>query len=321
MTNSSQGYIIQAFGDIHYKELALACACSIRLNDPERKICLLTDSLEGIPPYFQQVFSDIRVFIPSHPYDGSFSRKFILDRESPYAHTIHVDADCLLVKKGMSSFWERFAGLPACFPSQKIVTGTHWNGSISVDSLIAKGLVDSVYLLNGGVFYYESSKSEANQFFETVRSLYLSFLDDPGTGLSYYARPGQVSDEPIFGAAISKHPECSIPFDYRNLLQLTSPNTSLWKVDYINSTFSAKKGGLHDTTGQFIHFCEMTPLMHYLNGIIYYRNFFSLPALTATIGKNQEFKFTLTADTLEQKKSTLVELTVESARSLRLTPA
>ena len=321
MTNSSQGYIIQAFGDIHYKELALACACSIRLNDPERKICLLADNLEDLPPYFQQVFSDIHAFSPSQPYDGSFSRKFILDKESPYDRTIHVDADCLLVKKGINVFWERFTGLPACFPSQKKVTGTHWNGAISVDSLIAKGLVDSIYLLNGGVFYFESSKSEANHFFETVRSFYLSFLEDPGTGLSYYARPGQVSDEPIFGAAISKHPECSIPFDYLNLLQLTSPNTSSWNVDYVNSTFTARKGGLHNTTGQFIHFCEMTPLTHYLEGIIYYRSFFSLPSLIASIGKNKEFKFPLTADTLEQERSKLDKLTVESARSLRLSPA
>ncbi|WP_159818868.1 hypothetical protein [Cyanobium sp. Copco_Reservoir_LC18] len=321
MTNSSQGYIIQAFGDIHYKELALACACSIRLNDPKRDICLLTDSLKDLPPYFHQVFTDIFASSPSEPYDGSFSRKFILDQESPYGRNIHVDADCLLVRKGMNAFWERFAGLPACFPSQRKESGTHWNGAISIDNLIAKGLVDSVYLLNSGVFYYESSKSKSNRFFETVRSLYLSFLDDPSTGLSYFARPGQVSDEPIFGAAISRHPECSIPFDYRNLLQLTSPNTSMWSVDYVSSTFSAKKGGLHDTTGQFIHFCEMTPLAHYLQGIIYYRSFFSLPVLIASIGKNKELRITLSTDALEQERSKLEKLPVESARSLRLSPA
>ena len=101
--------------------------------------------------------------------------------------------------------------------------------------------------------------------------------DDEAIKTSYFSRPGQLSDEPLWGIGLAQT-DVDVPeHNYGALLQLTSPNTTNHQFDFAGRKFHARKGGIPKAKGEIYHFAAMNPLDGYLDGTRFYREQFDIP--------------------------------------------
>lgn len=203
-------------------------------------------------------------------------RRFSLEKYTPFAKAMHIDADCLLIGNNINKFWELFHELPFGVMANLQTTGKCYRDQIDVDAIREHEIAQGVYITNWGVFSFDNSGN--NSVMARARDLLeLQVSGRTKTALSYFSRAGEYSDEPFWGIALAQL-EIKLPeLDYGDLLQLTSPNTSEHIFDYERGYFSAKKGGISNATGQIFHFAAMNPLDHYLNGIKFYRESLNIP--------------------------------------------
>ena len=281
MSISDEGYVLIAANQQHYLEMAVSAACSLKFND-NRPVALLVSGGLSVPKQYFGVFDQIVAFDPPQPYDGMFIRRFMLDTYSPFNKCMHVDADCLLIGNNIEKFWTLFAGRPFGVMAQFQSTGKCYNGGIDVDEIVASGLSDGLYVTNWGVFYFEarSDNPVLAKGRELLEGHIAGNLPAPAT---YFSRPGQYSDEPLWGLALALTGEKMPAHNYSGLLQLTSPNTRNHRFDFAGRNFSVDKGGAINATGEFYHFAAMNPLSGYLAGTVFYREEMDipLPALTS----------------------------------------
>ena len=269
MNKFDEGYILVASNEHHYLEMAVSAACSLKYND-SRPIALLISGGVSVPKQYLSLFDVIVAFDPKPPYDGMFVRRFLLEQYSPFKRCMHIDADCLLIGSNINKFWTMFRDKPFGVMAQFHKSGKCYRDTIDVDEIVSSGISDGVYVTNWGVFFYENSGN--NPVMENARILYQSMLQQTlETDASYFSRPGEMSDEPLWGIGLAQT-DIDIPtHDYSGLLQLTSPSTSNHKFDYENKCFYARKGGVPQATGEIYHFAAMNPLDEYLEGIKFYR--------------------------------------------------
>ncbi|MHA7898277.1 MAG: hypothetical protein ACX94B_00325 [Henriciella sp.] len=275
MTLASEGYILIAANKQHYLELAVSAACSIRLND-HRPIALLISGGLSVPRIYHNLFDHIVAFDPSAPYDGMFVRRFVLENYSPFERCMHVDADCLLIGDDIERFWTLFKDRPFGVMAQLHKSGKCYRDTLDVDEVVRAGIAPGVFVTNWGVFYYQNTGD--NIVMRNGRNLLETMLEDEKSlRTSYFSRPGQLSDEPLWGIGLAQTDIPVSAHDYGALLQLTSPNTSEHHFDFAGRKFHAKKGGFPRATGEIYHFAFMHPLDGYLAGTKFYREEQSVP--------------------------------------------
>jgi hypothetical protein len=174
--------------------------------------------------------------------------------------------------------------------ANKVVSGKLYRDQIDVDALRKAGVADGIYTTNWGVFYYEAG--EDNAVFQEVRSLLqMQLAGRTPVALSYYSRPGQLSDEPFWAIALSRLGLTVLPLNPDFGLQVTSPLTTDHKFDYESRLFSVKKAG-RLSTGQLYHFAAMHPLAAYLAGVSFYRNVARIPLPTLHSGSGSTYDMT-----------------------------
>jgi len=276
-----EGYILIAANEHHYLEMAVSAACSLKTND-SRPVALLISGGISVPKHYSGLFDHIVAFDPPPPYDGMFVRRFVLERYSPYKRCMHIDADCMLIGGNINKFWDMFAGRPFGVMAQYQSAGSCYNNGINVDEIVESGLSDGIYVTNWGVFYYEASSD--NPVLAKGRELLEGHI--AGTmpaPTTYFSRPGQYSDEPLWGLSLALTGEEMPRHDYQGLLQCTSPNTRNHNFDFDGQKFTVDKGGTLGATGEIYHFAAMHPLDGYLHAIAHYRDkqAIALPALIA----------------------------------------
>lgn len=272
---SSEGYILIAANKHHYLELAVSAACSLKYND-DRPVALMISGGLSVPKCYSSLFDHIVAFDPGPPYDGMFVRRFVLEQYSPFARCMHIDADCLLIGDNIDRFWNLFSDRPFGVMANLKTSGKCYRDTLDIDEVVQAGLAPGVYITNWGVFYYENTGN--NIVLQKGRELLEMMLnDDEAFKTSYFSRPGQLSDEPLWGIGLAQT-EIDVPeHNYGALLQLTSPNTSKHQFDFAGRKFHARKGGIPKATGEIYHFAAMNPLDGYLDGTRFYREQFEVP--------------------------------------------
>ena len=272
---SSEGYILIAANKHHYLELAVSAACSLKYND-DRPIALMISGGLSVPKCYSGLFDHIVAFDPGPPYDGMFVRRFVLEQYSPFARCMHIDADCLLIGDNIDRFWNMFSNRPFGVMANLKTSGKCYRDTLDIDEVVQAGLAPGVYITNWGVFYYENTGS--NIVLQKGRELLEMMLnDDEAFKTSYFSRPGQLSDEPLWGIGLAQTGIDVPEHNYGALLQLTSPNTSNHQFDFAGRKFHARKGGIPKATGEIYHFAAMNPLDGYLDGTRFYREQFQVP--------------------------------------------
>ncbi|MBV9250370.1 MAG: hypothetical protein JO227_14135 [Acetobacteraceae bacterium] len=95
--------------------------------------------------------------------------KFRLLELSPYKKTMFIDADCLLVKNDIDSYWQRASGSFFAITGHKRQSGW-WKGR-TIQSIIADQRADYLVQMNGGVFYFDKSR-KSQAFFRDLNAFY-----------------------------------------------------------------------------------------------------------------------------------------------------
>ncbi len=194
MGASGQGYMIMAFGPNRYTDMAVNLAASIRIKDPTRRICLVSD--RAPQPRVAACFDDV-VRMPPDPRYPHLMAKLRSFELSPYRQTMFVDADCLMVKADADQLWARATQRPFSITGEKRSEG-RWKG---LDIAAMRATVGAPYVvqMNSGVFTFDRSAA-AERFFALVNHLYLT-RSDAFADAHLWGGTGQTT-EPYLGLAM-----------------------------------------------------------------------------------------------------------------------
>ena len=151
----AEGYLILATGPARYIAMARSLAASIRVMDTSaRRICLVHDENFRPAPGDTRYFDDYAVLENDPLYPG-FMNKIRLFPTSPYRRTMFVDADCLLVKPDISTYWTMAAAMPFAITGGRRTSG-EWKGA-DVAQLLAQEGAPYLVQMNSGVFCFDNS--------------------------------------------------------------------------------------------------------------------------------------------------------------------
>lgn len=193
----NEGYITLACGHRRYLDYAINLALSIRRFDSSRPICLVHD--EHLPLEAADLAHfDHHVLMETDPDYSGCANKLRLYEFSPYDKTFYIDSDCLIVKGDMDRHWRKFAGSGFNVAGGKRNSG-HWYGfnlAEACSRLDLRYIVD----MNSGAIYF--TRPEGRIVFDTARQFYRQARET--LGFVHQNRPGQLADEPFFGAAMGK---------------------------------------------------------------------------------------------------------------------
>jgi hypothetical protein len=184
-----EGYLILATGPARYLEMARNLAASIRVMDGTRRICLVHDENASLEKADRLYFDDYAVLTDNPLYPG-FMNKIRLFPTSPYRRTMFVDADCLLVKFDITTYWNMAAASPFTIGGDRRVKG-EWKGA-DVAQLLRQEGAPYLVQMNSGVFCFDDSPAAAN-FFAGLNDFYLRRKDHLCVGL-HRGTPAQTDE-------------------------------------------------------------------------------------------------------------------------------
>lgn len=189
MTQPSQGYIVLALGPSQYVAMATNLAASIRVMDGKRPICLIHDMGAIIPKIWADQFDHLVGLEPDTRYPHVMNKLRLFDL-SPYALTMFVDADCVLVKRDVDDYWRKAEMRPFSITGAKSISG-EWKGVNIADVLKQEG-AQYLIRMNAGVFCFDKSAS-ARSFFDGVNDFYLRRRDHLNISL-YHGKKTQTDE-------------------------------------------------------------------------------------------------------------------------------
>lgn len=240
-----QGYITLATGKPLFLDLALNLALSIKLNDPTRPICLVTDPEMEIPESYEAYFDHI-VHLPQRLGFYGCLNKLRLNEVSPFDETMFVDSDCILVKNDMDRHWAKFESPGFNIAGGKVTEG-HWY-TFSISDVVKTLDIPYMVQMNSGVFYFRKGQ-ESDRFFATALNLVEQHKELLGT---YHRNKLQLADEPFIGAALGK---LRIePISYRpseGSIMITTVRSSREKFDPFTYTSQIVKHSDYRLLGRF----------------------------------------------------------------------
>jgi hypothetical protein len=278
-----QGYISLATGNRFYVELAVNLALSLKYNDPDRPVCLITDSNCFNDAKSIGVFDHVTELAPAPGFFGCLN-KLRVSTASPYEESMFVDSDCLLVKNDMERHWQRFSS-PGFSAAGDLTQRGKWYG-FEIASVLASLELPYLVKLNSGVFYFRQG-GESSRFFRTA----LDYLRDHAPLLAVSHRNKlQIADEPFIGAAMGALNIKPLQYDPgEGSIMVTTVNASNARFDPMNRISSIIKHDDFRLLGRFMprahvqhspsfaHFVRLKPRTTYRAAANALRKHFGLP--------------------------------------------
>lgn len=185
----TEGYLLLASGPARFAQMARNAAASLRVMDPARRICLVHDQFYQPEGVDAQLFDDYSL-LPDHPFYPGFMNKIRLHGASPYRRTMFVDADCLLVKPDIDTYWQAAAQRPFGITGRRQTRG-EWKGS-EVSRLLDQEDAPYLVRMNSGVFCFDDTPDSA-AFFEGLNDFYRRRHHALGVGL-HRGKPAQTDE-------------------------------------------------------------------------------------------------------------------------------
>ena len=184
-----EGYLILATGPAKYVEMARNLAASIRVMDGTRRICLVHDGQVRFDASDARYFDDYALLLDDPLYPG-FMNKIRLYHTSPYKRAMFVDADCLLLKPDIETYWSMARSCPFAITGGRRTSG-EWKGA-DVAQLLQQEDAPYLVQMNSGVFAFDDSP-EAAGFFKGLNEFYLRRREELGIGL-HRGKPAQTDE-------------------------------------------------------------------------------------------------------------------------------
>lgn len=197
-----RGVLTLALGPALYWELACNLSRSVRHWHPDGSlpVTIVTDQPRKLPPDLATV--RLHQVAPDELGRG-FEAKLHLDRLAPAAHTLFIDADCL-VYASLHPVFALLAGHPVATFGHEIAAG-EWFGDVA--TLCARIGVPAIPKFNGGVYYLEPGPP-ATEVFQTARGLKPRYDE-----LGLVRLRGRPNDELLIAAAMARHGLHPMPDD------------------------------------------------------------------------------------------------------------
>lgn len=184
-----EGYLILATGPARYADMARNLAASIRAMDGTRRVCLVHDEHFRPGASDGPLFDDYATLPGDARYPG-FMDKLRIFPTTPYRRTMFVDADCLLLKRDIGTYWDMARPHPFAITGSRQTKG-EWKGA-DVARLLRQEGAPYLVQMNSGVFCFGKSP-EAAAFFEGLNDFYLRRRGKLGVGL-HRGRPAQTDE-------------------------------------------------------------------------------------------------------------------------------
>ena len=201
---TTRGFITIAYGASKYIKMGKSLARSIRLNSPDSKIAVVTDSNDQ---ELRSLFDHVVELNTDWP--PGVAQKLYLDHYSPFDETIFIDSDCL-VYKDLNQIWDYFYGLRD-FGIKGYGYLEADDGHYSIEDLsmcLGELKLSRMASFNSGVIYFNRNQqsldvfSSAREVYEQRRKLTLKeFKNAP------------VNDEPIFALAMETNAIEILPWE------------------------------------------------------------------------------------------------------------
>ena len=261
----SEGYLVLAFDDARYLELAANFALSVRRVE-RRPVSVAVNAKVGVDPALAALFDRV-IVAEDDPHMRGAMNKARLFHLTPYERTFYIDADCLLFSPRIEFFWRKFRDRPFVVEGHRQSKGPAFACSLGekdAGALCALLGVRYLTVFNAGVMYFERTP-ESKAVFDKVRALYEGPHRDT---ISYrYKHEGEYADEPFFAAALAQlgiDPE-EPPITAR--LQVTTPNIVEGVMDLDTGDLRLVKQPAGEPaalwSGVLCHFCGLVPMNDY----------------------------------------------------------
>ena len=261
----AEGYVVIAFDDERYLDIAANLALSVRRHDP-RPISVLINRSVRFNPAYAGLFHKVIVAADDPDLCGAMNKARLFDL-TPYERTLYVDADCLLFSPRIEFFWRKYRGQAFAVEGHKQSTGAVFACSLGTkDAAILCDLLSLPYLtvFNAGVMYFERTQA-SKAVFDKVLALYRGPHRD---AISYeYKHAGEYADEPFFGAALAALGIAPFEPPLTQRLQITTPNMTDAVMDIDTGDLRVVKqapGAKPQVwAGVLCHFCGLSPMDTY----------------------------------------------------------
>jgi len=183
------GVLTMALGPRH-RRMARTLAWSLDVHAPGLPRAVITDERETA---LSKCFEHVIELRPGA--GGPLEERFHFDSYSPFAETLYIDADSLVVGS-LDSVWELMRRVPFGVIGHQMSSG-RWYGDVA--EMAATVGADSLPVFNGGLYYFDDSPV-ARSVFATGRDLMGRYeeLGLAGHSLGH-------SDEPVVSMALAKH--------------------------------------------------------------------------------------------------------------------
>lgn len=189
MKCASRGVLTMALGPRH-RRMARTLAWSLDVHAPGLPRAVITDKrTTALSKCFEHLI-DLR---PAA--GGPLEERFHFDSYSPFAETLYIDADSLVVGS-LDGVWELMRRVPFGVIGHQKSSG-RWYGDVA--EMAATVGSDSLPVFNGGLYYFDDS-SVARSVFASGRELMERYED---LGLAEHSLGH--SDEPVVSMALAKH--------------------------------------------------------------------------------------------------------------------
>jgi hypothetical protein len=164
--------------------MAVVLGLSLRTFDPKRPVCLLHDDQVTLPPYVSRIFDKTISLVPDERYLGCMN-KIRLYEYSPFNQTMFVDADCVLMKTQVDSYWSHCAGLGFTLPGSCRSSG-YWE-EIDLESTCKQFGCPYIVVMNSGTLYFEKGSCRGT----SVQRGEPALFRPPSRAPSFPSQPGR----------------------------------------------------------------------------------------------------------------------------------
>lgn len=265
MGGRNEGYLLLAFDDSRYLDLAANFALSVRRLE-RRPVSVAVNAKVEVDPALHAVFDQVIVASDEADLRGAMNKARLFEL-SPYERTFYIDADCILFSPRIEFFWRTFRDRPFGVEGYRQRRGPAFACSLGekdASALCALLGLPYVTIFNAGVMYFERT-SASKAVFDKVREFYAGPHRD---AISYrYKHAGEYADEPFFGAALAALDIAPLEPPITARLQVTTPNIQDAVMDLDTGDLRVVKrapgGAAQLWSGVLCHFCGLVPMDTY----------------------------------------------------------
>lgn len=280
----TEGYVVLAFDDSRYVELAVNLALSVRRADT-RPISVVVGGGVTVPDRVRPLFDRVIATPADNALRGAMN-KLHLATTSPYDRTLYLDSDCLLFSPRIAFFWQKYRGRGFVVEGHRQSEGPAFACSLGekdAGTLCRLLGIPFLSVFNAGAIYFERGP-EAMRVFAATRALYDGAHRD---AISYrYKHAGEYADEPFFGAALGQLGIAPDEPPPTQRLQVTTPNITDAVMDIDTGDLRVVKqppgGKPRVWAGVVAHFCGLAPMDRYFALADKLRKEAHLPAMDRT---------------------------------------